>query len=140
MEKGITERMVALEQQQKTTFKNIEKINNRLEEDEKLIQSLDKTLTVAIEQIKNIADDLKETSINLKETVKSSNTVNIKEIETMRIKLLDMEKDIENVKSDLKKETTDKELNQFRNIKSIILKWGITIALGAIAIYFGIKQ
>ena len=77
---------------------------------------------------------------NLKDIVQASSNTNIKEFENMRNRLSDMEKDIENIKIELKKETTDKELNQFRDIKSIVLKWGLTIALGAIAVYFGIKQ
>ena len=134
------ERVGILEQQQKTNSENIDKINTKLDEDEKLIQSLNTTLAIAVEKISHIANDLKETSENLKETVKTSSNTNLKEFENMRNKLFDMEKDIENVKTELKKETTDKELNQFRDIKSIVLKWGLTIALGAIAVYFGIKQ
>lgn len=140
MEKNITERVSVLEEKQKTNSQDITKINNKLEEDEKLIQSLNTTLAIAVEKISNIANDLKETSENLKETVKASSNTNLKEFENMRNKLFDMEKDIENVKTELKKETTDKELKQFRDIKSIVLKWGLTIALGALALYFGIKQ
>ena len=140
MDKDVMERVGILEQQQKTNSENIDKINTKLDEDEKLIQSLNTTLAIAVEKISHIANDLKETSENLKETVKTSSNTNLKEFENMRNKLFDMEKDIENVKTELKKETTDKELNQFRDIKSIVLKWGLTIALGAIAVYFGIKQ
>ena len=140
MDKDVMERVGILEQQQKTNSENIDKINTKLDEDEKLIQSLNTTLAIAVEKISHIANDLKETSENLKETVKTSSNTNLKEFENMRNKLFDMEKDIENVKTELKKETTDKELNQFRDIKSIVLKWGRTIALGAIAVYFGIKQ
>lgn len=140
MEKDITERVSVLEEKQKTNSQDIKKINNKLEEDEKLIQSLNTTLAIAVEKISNIANDLKETSENLKETVKASSNENLKEFENMRNKLFNMEKDIENVKAELKKETTDKELKQFRDIKSIVLKWGLTIALGALALYFGIKQ
>lgn len=140
MEKDITERVSVLEEKQKTNSQDIKKINNKLEEDEKLIQSLNTTLAIAVEKISHIANDLKETSENLKETVKASSNTNLKEFENMRNKLFDMEKDIENVKTELKKETTDKELKQFRDIKNIVLKWGLTIALGALALYFGIKQ
>ena len=140
MEKDITERVSVLEEKQKTNSQDIKKINNKLEEDEKLIQSLNTTLAIAVEKISNIANDLRETSENLKETVKASSNANLKEFENMRNKLFDMEKDIENVKTELKKETTDKELKQFRDITSIVLKWGLTIALGALALYFGIKQ
>lgn len=140
MDKDVMERVGILEQQQKTNSENIDKINTKLDEDEKLIQSLNTTLAIAVEKISHIANDLKETSENLKETVKTSSNTNLKEFENMRNRLSDMEKDIENIKIELKKETTDKELNQFRDIKSIVLKWGLTIALGAIAVYFGIKQ
>lgn len=140
MDKDVMERVGILEQQQKTNSENIDKINTKLDEDEKLIQSLNTTLAITVEKISHIAEDLKKTSENLKDVVQASSNANIKEFENMRNRLSDIEKDIENVKTELKKETTDKELNQFRDIKSIILKWGLTIALGAIAVYFGIKQ
>ena len=101
---------------------------------------MDKSLSVTVEQIKNIAEDLKQTSINFKEAMMRSNTANSKETELLKEKCNDLEKKYEKLDSKLEQETVGKDAENWRNSKSKIISWIITAILTIIAGALGLSK
>ena len=75
--------------------KRVDKLETTEDKLEQIINDIDKTLQVSLEQVKNIAEDLKQTSINFKEAMMRSNTANSKETEILKEKCVELEKKYE---------------------------------------------
>ena len=79
-----------------------------------------------MEQIRTIAEDLKQTSINFKEAIVRSNAANSKETEILKEKYNELEKKYEKLNNKLEQETIIKDANNWRNSKSKAISWVIT--------------
>ena len=100
---------------------------------------MDKSLSITIEQIKNIAEDLKTTSINFKEAIMRSNTANSKETEVLREKYTELERKYEKLDAKVEQETVVKDAQKYRDLTKQVIAWVVAAILGIVAIYFGIN-
>ena len=139
-ETKIIERLVEIEQVSKSNTTRIDKVEQRLNRNEEVLGNIDKSLSITIEQIKNIAEDLKTTSVNFKEAIMRSNTANSKETEILKEKYNELEKKYEKLDSKLEKETVLKDAESWRNSKKQILAWVIAGVLALIAGALGISN
>ena len=136
----IIERLTHVEDRAKSNTNRLDALEKRHADSEIVLNNLDKSLSVTIEQIKTIAEDLKQTSINFKEAVMRSNNANAKETEVLKEKYRELDAKIEKVNEKLEKETTGKDAEAYRTTKKQITHWIITVALGIIAVGLGISK
>ena len=101
---------------------------------EEALNNIDKSLSVTVEQIKNIAEDLKTTSVNFKEAIMRSNTANSKETELLKEKYAELEKKYEKLDSKLEQETVLKDANNWRTSKKQVIAW---VTAGVLALLVG---
>lgn len=140
MEQDILERLVAVEQRSKSNTKRIDEAEVRQNQNEQILNNLDKSLSVTIEQIKNIAEDLKTTSVNFKEAIMRSNTANSKETEILKEKCNDLEKKYEKLYTKIEQETVEKDAEAWRTSKKQIIAWVIAGVLAITAGVLGISN
>lgn len=136
----ISERLIALEERTKSNTKRLNEAEKRLDKNEQVTNSIDKSLSITIEQIKNIAEDLKATSINFKEAIMRSNTANNKETEILKEKYNELEKKYEKLDSKIEKETVLKDAENWRTSKKQILSWVLVAILTIVASVLGISK
>lgn len=122
------EELIEFKERSKSNTKRIDALEIRVKNNEEVTNNIDKSLQVTVEQIKNIAEDLKQTSINFKEAMMRSNTANSKETEILKEKYNELEKKYEKLDTKIEQETV---LKDAKNWRKIIEKIGLTI-LGAI--------
>lgn len=63
------EDLIEFKERCKSNTKRIDELTVRMKKNEEVTNNIDKSLQVTVEQIKNIAEDLKQTSINFKEAL-----------------------------------------------------------------------
>ena len=136
----IIERLTHVEDRAKSNTNRLDALEKRHADSEIVLNNLDKSLSVTIEQIKTIAEDLKQTSINFKEAVMRSNNANAKETEVLKEKYKELDAKIEKVNEKIEKETTGKDAEAYSTTKKQITHWIITVALGIIAVGLGISK
>ena len=124
----------------KSNTKRIDEVEHRLDKNEEVLGNIDKSLSVTIEQIKNIAEDLTTTSVNFKEAIMRSNTANSKETELLKEKYNELEKKYEKLSSKLEQETIGRDAKNWRDSKSKIISWAISIVLAIIAGVLGLSK
>ena len=137
---NMLERLIKLEESDKNNTKKIEDIEKKQTTIEHVVNSLDKSLTLAVEQIKNIAEDLKTTSVNFKEAVMRSNTANSKETEILKEKYNQLERKYEKLDAKLEQETVMKDAQNWRDSRKQILAWIISGVLLLVAGALGISE
>lgn len=137
---NMLERLIKLEESDKNNTKKIEDIEKKQTTIEHVVNSLDKSLTLAVEQIKNIAEDLRTTSVNFKEAVMRSNTANSKETEVLKEKYNQLERKYEKLDAKLEQETVLKDAQSWRNSKKQILAWVVAGVLALVAGALGISE
>ena len=140
MEIEIKEKMAHFEERLNNNAKNIENLDERLKINEKMVMEMDKSLSISMKQIENIAENLKQTSINFKEAVMRSNTANAKDTEILKEKYKELDQKIEKVNEKLEKETVGKDAENWRSSKKQVWSWVINVILGLIAIALGISK
>lgn len=134
------EQLAHLEEKIKINTKRIDGLEEKVNRDEVILNELDKAMSVSMEQIKNIAEDLKQTSINFKEAVMRSNLSNSKETEILKEKYNELDKKIERVNEKLEKETIGKDAESWRSSKKQIISWIINVILLIVASALGISH
>ena len=137
---NMLERLIKLEESDKNNTKKIEDIEKKQTTIEHVVNSLDKSLTLAVEQIKNIAEDLKTTSVNFKEAVMRSNTANSKETEIIKEKYNQLERKYEKLDAKLEQETVMKDAQNWRDSRKQILAWVVAGVLALVASALGISK
>ena len=135
----LIEKVAHLEERSKSNTKRLNELEARVEQNEVVLNNVDKSLSVTVEQIKNIAEDLKTTSINFKEAIMRSNTANSKETEILKEKYAELEKKYEKLDTKLEQETIIKDAESWRTSKKQVIAWVIATILGIVAIFFGLK-
>lgn len=125
-------------------FKMLEDRVNKLEntslKNKDLIVNIDKSLSVTIEQMKNISEDLKTTSINFKEAIMRSNTAYTKETQEIKEKVIDLEKKYEKLDTKIDKETIEKDAEEYRSNKKQIISYVINVILAIVVFALGINK
>lgn len=137
---NMLERLIKLEESDKNNTKKITDLEKKQMSIEKIVNNLDKSLTLAVEQIKNIAEDLRATSVNFKEAVTRSNTANSKETEVLKEKYNELERKYEKLDAKLEQETVMKDAQSWRNSKKQILAWVVAGVLALVASALGISK
>lgn len=135
----LIEKIAHLEERSKSNTKRLNELEARVEQNEVVLNNVDKSLSVTVEQIKNIAEDLKTTSVNFKEAIMRSNTANSKETEILKEKYAELEKKYEKLDTKLEQETIIKDAESWRTSKKQVIAWVIATILGIVAIFFGLK-
>jgi len=135
----LIEKVAHLEERSKSNTKRLNELEARVEQNEVVLNNVDKSLSVTVEQIKNIAEDLKTTSVNFKEAIMRSNTANSKETEILKEKYAELEKKYEKLDTKLEQETIIKDAESWRTSKKQVIAWVIATILGVVAIFFGLK-
>ena len=136
----IIERLTHVEDRAKSNTNRLDALEKRHADSEIVLNNLDKSLSVTIEQIKTIAEDLKQTSINFKEAVMRSNSANAKETEVLKEKYKELDAKIEKVNEKLEKETTGKDAENWRSSKKQIWSWILNAILAIVAVALGISK
>lgn len=136
----IIERLAHVEDRAKSNSNRLDALEKRHADSEIVLNNLDKSLSVTIEQIKTIAEDLKQTSINFKEAVMRSNNANAKETEMLKEKYNELDRKIEKVNEKLEKETTGKDAENWRSSKKQIWSWILNAILAIVAVALGISK
>ena len=140
MEIEIKEKLAHFEERLNNSEKDIEDLDERLKINEKMVMEMDKSLSISMKQIENIAENLKQTSINFKEAVMRSNTANAKDTEILKEKYKELDQKIEKVNEKLEKETVGKDAENWRSSKKQVWSWVVNVILGLIAIALGISN
>lgn len=128
-----------LEEKVKNNSVSIVELKTIVNTNSEALTKLDKSLSITIEQIKNIAEDLKTTSINFKEAVMRSNTANSKETEVLKEKYTELERKYEKLDAKVEQETVVKDAQKYRELTKQVIAWVVAAILGIVAIYFGIN-
>lgn len=136
----IIERLTHVEDKASSNTKRLDALEKRHADSEIVLNNLEKSLAVTIEQIKTIAEDLKQTSINFKEAVMRSNNANAKETEILKEKYNELDKKIEKVNEKLEKETVVKDAENWRTSKKQVWSWVLNAILAIIAVALGISK
>lgn len=129
-----------LEERLKINSHRLDALEERVTKDEAIVNELDKSLSISMEQIKGIASDLKQTSQNFKEAVMRSNTANAKDTEVLKEKYRELDAKIERVNEKLDKETTGRDAESWRSSKKQVWSWVLNAILGLIAVALGISK
>ena len=134
------ERLTKVEDRAKSNTTRLDALEKRHAESEVTLNNLDKSLLVMIEQVKTIAEDLKQTSVNFKEAVTRSNTAQEKDTENLKEKCKELDAKIERVNAKLEKETTGRDAENWRSSKKQIWSWILNVILSLIAVALGISK
>lgn len=134
------ERLTKVEDRAKSNTNRLDALEKRHAESEVTLNNLDKSLLVMIEQVKTIADDLKQTSINFKEAVTRSDNAQAKDTENLKEKCKELDAKIEKVNAKLEKETIGRDAENWRSSKKQIWSWVLNAVLGLIALALGISK
>ena len=140
MDKEVEIKIQNLESKISDIEKRQDKLETNLNDNRNLIINIDKSLSITIEQIKNIAEDLKQTSVNFKEAITRSNTAYTKETQTIKEKVVDLEKKYEKLDTKIDKETIGKDAEQYRTSKKQIISYIINIVLLIIVFALGLNK
>ena len=137
---NMLERLIKLEESDKNNTKKITDLEKKQMSIEQVVNNLDKSLTLAVAQIKNIAEDLRATSVNFKEAVMRSNTANSKETEVLKEKYNELERKYEKLDAKLEQETVIKDAQNWRDSRKQILAWVISGVLLLVAGALGVSE
>ena len=118
----------------------VESLERKAEKNEQVINELDKSLSLSMNQIESIAENLKQTSVNFKEAVMRSNAANSKDTEVLKEKYRELDAKIEKVSEKLEQETVVKDANSWRTSKERIISWIFTAIFGILAAALGISK
>lgn len=140
MDIDLATQMAHLEERLTINSHRLDALEERVTKDETIVNELDKSLSISMEQIKVIASDLKQTSENFKEAVMRSNNANAKDTEVLKEKYKELDAKINKVNDKLDKETTGRDAESWRSSKKQVWSWVLNAILGLIAVALGISK
>lgn len=140
MDKELATQIAHLEERLKINSHRLDALEERVTKDEAIVNELDKSLSISMEQIKVIASDLKQTSENFKEAVMRSNNANAKDTEVLKEKYKELDAKIDKVSDKLDKETTGRDAESWRTSKKQVWSWVLNGVLALIAAALGISK
>lgn len=140
MDIDLVTQMAHLEERLTINSHRLDALEERVTKDETIVNELDKSLSISMEQIKVIASDLKQTSENFKEAVMRSNNANAKDTEVLKEKYKELDAKINKVNDKLDKETTGRDAESWRSSKKQVWSWVLNAILGLIAVALGISK
>jgi uncharacterized coiled-coil protein SlyX len=133
-------RLTHLEDKVESLERRMDNVEKKAEKNEQVINELDKSLSLSMNQIESIAENLKQTSVNFKEAVMRSNAANSKDTEVLKEKYRELDAKIEKVSEKLTQETVVKDANSWRTSKERIISWIFTAIFGILAAALGISK
>lgn len=133
-------KLAHLEDKVESLERRMNNVEKKAEKNEQVINELDKSLSLSMNQIESIAENLKQTSINFKEAVMRSNAANSKDTEVLKEKYKELDAKIEKVSEKLEQETIVKDAKNWRISKERIVSWAFTIIFGLVAAALGISK
>ena len=140
MDIDLVTQMAHLEERLTINSHRLDALEERVTKDETIVNELDKSLSISMEQIKVIASDLKQTSENFNEAVMRSNNANAKDTEVLKEKYKELDAKINKVNDKLDKETTGRDAESWRSSKKQVWSWVLNAILGLIAVALGISK
>ena len=133
-------KLAHLEDKVESLERRMDNVEKKAEKNEQVINELDKSLSLSMNQIESIAENLKQTSINFKEAVMRSNAANSKDTEVLKEKYKELDTKIEKVSEKLEQETIVKDAKSWRTSKERIISWIFTAIFGILAAALGISK
>ena len=117
----------------------VSKLEDQREQDKKQVYELDKSLTLFIEEMKHISNDLKSVVTNFKEAIMRSNSAQEKELSHLK-ETVDMQgKDIVELREKLEHETVEKDAKKWNDTVKYILTGIIGAILALVFATIGLK-
>lgn len=117
----------------------VTKLENQREQDKKQVYELDKSLSLFIEEMKHISNDLKGVVTNFKEAIMRSTASQEKELKHSNEKIGLLEKKVEALEIKLEHETVEADANKWRDIRKYITTAIIGAVLGLVFALIGLK-
>lgn len=106
----------------------VSKLEDQREQDKKQVYELDKSLTLFIEEMKHISNDLKSVVTNFKEAILRSSNAQEKELAHLKETVDEQGKEIKELSDKLEHETVEKDAKKWNDT----VKYIFTAIIGAI--------
>ena len=106
----------------------VSKLEDQREQDKKQVYELDKSLTLFIEEMKHISNDLKSVVTNFKEAILRSSNAQEKELSHLKETVDVQGKEIKELSDKLEHETVEKDAKKWNDT----IKYIFTAIIGAI--------
>lgn len=106
----------------------VSKLEDQREQDKKQVYELDKSLTLFIEEMKHISNDLKSVVTNFKEAIMRSSSAQEKELAHLKETVDTQGKEIKELSNKLEHETVEKDAKKWNDT----VKYIFTAIIGAI--------
>lgn len=106
----------------------VTKLEDQREQDKKQVYELDKSLTLFIEEMKHISNDLKSVVTNFKEAILKSSNAQEKELSHLKETVDIQGKEIKELSDKLEHETVEKDAKKWNDM----VKYICTAIIGAI--------
>lgn len=106
----------------------VSKLEDQREQDKKQVYELDKSLTLFIEEMKHISNDLKSVVTNFKEAILRSSSAQEKELAHLKETVDTQGKEIKDLSNKLEHETVEKDAKKWNDTVTYIF----TAIIGAI--------
>ena len=106
----------------------VSKLEDQREQDKKQVYELDKSLTLFIEEMKHISNDLKSVVTNFKEAILRSSSAQEKELAHLKETVDVQGKEIKELSNKLEHETVEKDAKKWNDT----VKYIFTAIIGAI--------
>lgn len=119
--------------------KRVSALEEHREKDKHQVYELDKSLSVFINEMKNISEELKTIANNAKEAVVRSTTAHDKEIALLKDKVVEQEKKIEKLDVKLTQETIGANSEKYKKITGYIATFIIGAILSFVLVAIGLK-
>lgn len=117
----------------------VSKLEDQREQDKKQVYELDKSLTLFIEEMKHISNDLKSVVTNFKEAIMRSNSAQEKELSHLKETVHIQGKDIVELREKLEHETVEKDAKKWNDTIKYILTGIISSILALVFATIGLK-
>lgn len=115
----------------KSLEERIEKLEQYREKDKTQLYELDKSLSVFINEMKNISDELKTIVANFKEAIIRSTNAQEKELQVLKEKVTEQDKKIKELDVKVEQETVVANAEKWKKITSYIA----TAVVGAVVAF-----
>lgn len=129
----------ANEQQIKSLEKRVKKLEDQRETDKAQVYELDKSLSVFINEMKNISSELKNLVDNFKETIIKTENAHEKDIEFLKDELSKVNKKVESLDTKIEEETTVADAKKYRELAKYVATAIIGGVISFIFAYLNMK-
>lgn len=114
-------------------------LENHRENDKNQLYELDKSLSVFINEMKNISNELQTIVSNFKEAIIRSTNAQEKELLSLKEKVIETEKKVEKLDAKVEQETVVANADKWKNISKYVLTTVLGIIIAYIFMKLGLK-